>query len=283
MPREAEPVDLPLPRVDHGAIGRLRADDAARASRLGAVLAREAASGGTENFDLRTLSNDFRRYGEADASGDATRLAQARADLAQAAQLAARALPAERLLDLRAYQQERFLDALRRWERGAEPDELVPLGGDPVGSMRANGWVEGRRILAPEVVRAVMFARRWNELTGLTSSPFAVPAEAAKAFYAFLLERPAARVVAPTYETARQRCDAIDAWRLRKVDELAAVDPAYPRDLARGVLFYRMGQPLAAVVELRRQLERHPDGPWALRARNYLRTALLRGDEPPAP
>jgi tetratricopeptide (TPR) repeat protein len=70
-----------------------------------------------------------------------------------------------------------------------------------------------------------------------------------------------------------------DQYRLKKIDEIAALDPAYPSDLARGIVLYRLGRFLPAVQAFRRHLEASPDGPFTLRARGYLRAALGRASE----
>jgi hypothetical protein len=281
VPREAPPIELPAPIIDQRALASTRAADEARAKQLEGELAREQAQDGSALFDLRALGSELRRYGVADAEGDQNALAAARADLAKAA-VGARGLGEQRLLDLRAYELSVFLAALRRWERGDEPSEdLRALGGDFVGMARSNGWVEGRRLLPDEAVRAALFKRRWNELTGFTAPAFALSLDETRALYAFLLDHPTPRP--GTFDSAEQYCQAVDAWRMRKVDELARDDASYPRFLARGVLFWRLGDPLAAVSQLREHLERHPDGPWALRARNYLRTALVRAGQPDEP
>jgi len=68
-------------------------------------------------------------------------------------------------------------------------------------------------------------------------------------------------------------------YRLKKLDELAAVDPSFPVHLARGVVLYQLQRYPLAVEAFRRHLERAPDGPFTLRAQNYLRAALGRARE----
>jgi hypothetical protein len=58
------------------------------------------------------------------------------------------------------------------------------------------------------------------------------------------------------------------------VDALERIDPRYPALLARGVLYSRVGNHVAAAGALRLHLDQHPGGSWALRARNYLAAAL---------
>jgi hypothetical protein len=79
----------------------------------------------------------------------------------------------------------------------------------------------------------------------------------------------------------KAECLLADRWRLRKIEELAARDPAYPRLLARGVLLFRMGDYPAAAQAFRDHLAGANDPPYALRARNYLLAANARADEAP--
>jgi hypothetical protein len=73
---------------------------------------------------------------------------------------------------------------------------------------------------------------------------------------------------------AQRTVQLAEQYRLKKIEELRALDPAYPADLARGIVFYRLHRYPQAVEALRKHLEDHPDGPWAVRAENYLRAAL---------
>ena len=59
-----------------------------------------------------------------------------------------------------------------------------------------------------------------------------------------------------------------------KIRELARVDPTFPGALAEGVVLFRLGRYEAAAVAFERHLAAFPDGPWTLRARNYLKAAL---------
>jgi tetratricopeptide (TPR) repeat protein len=70
-----------------------------------------------------------------------------------------------------------------------------------------------------------------------------------------------------------------DRFRLKKIDELSAVDPTYPKELARGIVLYRLGRYPLAVEAFRQHLERSPDGAFSLRAQNYLRAALGKAND----
>jgi hypothetical protein len=79
----------------------------------------------------------------------------------------------------------------------------------------------------------------------------------------------------------RDACRAADQWRLRKIEEIARIDPSYPYALARGVLFYRLGRYPAAVQAFRDYLSESRDRRQTLRARNYLVAAEARATEEP--
>jgi hypothetical protein len=184
----------------------------------------------------------------------------------------------DKLLGFRAYQKELFLGELVRWETSGQPsDELAELGGKFASLATREGWFRGREIAMSVTLRGVFFKRRWNEMTGLTEPPFALSLDEQRAFYAFLFEHPF--VEGKESMNAAAACRAADQWRLRKVDELARLDPAYPYELARGVLFYRLGRFPSAVQAFRDYLTSPIDGRYALRARNYLAAALARANE----
>jgi TolA-binding protein len=64
-----------------------------------------------------------------------------------------------------------------------------------------------------------------------------------------------------------------EAWRLDHIGRLAAIDPAYPADYARGVVSFRRGDFGASAKAFEAWLQAHPGGPMSLRAQNFLRAA----------
>jgi TolA-binding protein len=124
----------------------------------------------------------------------------------------------------------------------------------------------------------------------LERAPFEPALDEQRALYAFYLRHPHAP------EAARKRIDearssartakacaaldeaerlAAELWRVDKVKKIALADPDYPRDYALGILNYRRKTFEAAAESFRDWLDKHPDGPWTLRARNYLRASLF--------
>lgn len=70
----------------------------------------------------------------------------------------------------------------------------------------------------------------------------------------------------------------LEATDLHLIDQLVLLDPSYPELLAKGILYLGLNEPAHAREALRTHLQLHPDGPYALRARNHLVYALERMD-----
>jgi TolA-binding protein len=66
---------------------------------------------------------------------------------------------------------------------------------------------------------------------------------------------------------------ATETWKLEHIARLAAIDPAYPADYARGIASFRRGDFGASTKAFRSWLRDHPEGPLALRAQSFLRAA----------
>jgi hypothetical protein len=194
------------------------------------------------------------------------------------------------LLRLRAVQLETFLAELRAFEgSGVESEELAAVAGSFVRGMQYEGWLDGHTLAASDGARRAMFKEMWNALLGVTTGPaFAPPLDEERALYALYLARPHAGramrdALAAGRRGARDRasCDAlaeaervaVEAWRYDRIVRIAAIDPEYPAAYARGVSNLRRGEVRRAAEDLTLWVHEHPDGPLALRARAYLRTA----------
>lgn len=311
VPRSVEPAELPLPLADAGALARVRDADIARA--------REAEELGldAEVRELGSAVRAFGLV-DADADHTEAELLAARARVLDAVGRAL-AQGDEAVLRLRAYQLRAFVREVRRFEAtGEESDELRELGGDFLGLLRRNAWLgqgeaalrgggEGaRRVAMDGVVLGVLFKKRWSAIVGLQRAPFAPALDEERALFKFLLAHPLvsarsaqALPAPPDEETAARLAQAGGAgprspaaalraaearraeeqYRLKKIDELAALDPSYPRHLARGVTLYRLGSFMQSAEAFRSHLDQHPDGAYTLRAQNYLRAALERARE----
>jgi len=259
-PQAVVPEDMPLPVPDMNRLAATAAEDARQAAAMASSPDDEKSGAG---FELRELGGLLRSYNEADAAEDQMAMAEVRPKLLRAAYNLALRDGVGPLLRLRAYQQQRFLRELASWEStGKASEELKQVGGGVVKLIEASGWSRPRRFAAGSAARSALFKRRFAEVLGLLSRPELAPTlDEGRALYAFLLSSPPS---------------GAQPWvfRLRKAEELAAIDPAYPRKLARGVALLKMNQGAAAVVELREHLAASPDGPYTLRARNYLAAAV---------
>jgi hypothetical protein len=252
------PADLPAPQVDRRMIA-IAGDEAI-------ALAGEARNSPLP-YEVRAVGELFRRYGAAEAAGRSD-LGQLLVDLRHAAADAAHRRPPRELARLQAVQTELFIAAVVAWERGEGTGELDQLGGGLLGRAREHGWLDGGRLLMSSTERRVLFRLRWAELTGLRNRvPFVPALDDWRVYYGFLLEHPEGRD---------------EAERLRKqfgyVTALAKRDPTYPLWLARGVLLYRSEAFAESADAFAAHLDQHPDGPYALRAKNHLLAALAKAE-----
>jgi hypothetical protein len=283
LPRRAEPEEIPLPIVDGRALARTEADDARLAAEPLAADARDVG-GAIREFNTRQAKQEGT---ESPATVNEARLAIDRA-------LATIDPPRREsaLLALRATQLEGFVAEVRAFEAtGAESPELVALGGPFVRRLRDVGWCKGHALAMDDSVVRVMFKSEWSALLGLDQGPFALTLDEQRALYAFYLRHPhaptsirrkldEARATAPSAKA----CDALaqteriaaEDWRIEKIKRLRAIDGAYPAPLALGIAYYRRGEFNASAQAFHDWIDAHPDGPWTIRARHYLREAVYQ-------
>jgi hypothetical protein len=196
----------------------------------------------------------------------------------------------EPLRELRAVQLEVFLDEIARFERSGEQSaELQAVAGGFVRSMTSEGWCDGRTLAPHDDALRAMFKQMWTGFLGLEARPeLALTLDEQRALYAFYIAHAhPPKTTRDALASARRgakddaACKAIDeagraateSWRLERIRRIAAIDPAYPADYARGVASWRRGDYGGSAQAFRAWLRVHPDGPLALRAQNYLRAA----------
>jgi len=280
MPRAAVPERIPVPIADAREIARVSAADHDRARH-------ETLPG-----PVRALGSALRNFHTLETGDDLHTISAARTAVDDALS-AALGGGDEPLLRLRAVQLEGFLEEVRRFEStGVESPELLALAGGFVRSMKDEGWGEGRALASGPGALSALFKHMWNSFLGLEANPAFTPSlDEERALYALYLGRPHATPKVRALLEARRRgardekdCRAIDEaeskaiarWSLEKIVRLALIDPTYPAAYARGVATFRAGDYLASATSFREWLSDHPDGPYALRARSYLRAAALQ-------
>ena len=286
MPVAAPPEDVPLPQLDGLALRAIAKEDAARAA---------DARQNRLPSDILAVGTALRAMNKAQASGDAQETAASHLVLADALRgVGARDQKTifDQLKTLRALQLEKFLAEVVRFEStGVETPDLLELGGGFIERMTSAGWVEGRHVLLNDGERRAAFKLVWTAILGVDRMPdLAVALDEQRAIYTLYLTRPRApesqrgtfqlmRTRASTdaecVTVARKERLAAELWRADKIRKLGELDPEYPTLYALGVAYYRAGQFDQSLVAFRSWLERHPDGPLALRARNHLKAALL--------
>lgn len=281
FPRRASPESVPLPVVDQGALARVVAADHARA---------EHARHEPLPPDVRALGSALREFHTIEAKDvQGKPLYDARRAIDQAL-LAALPKGTDAILELRSVELEGFLVELHHFEdTGEQTDELKALAGAFVRSLTIEGWCVGHDVAPDDDTLRPMFKQMWSALVGQEGNPaFALALDEQRALYAFYLSHPhPSKATRDALESARRgarddrACLAIqeaeraatESWRLDRIARLAALDPAYPADYARGVASYRRGDFGASAKAFRAWLDAHPDGPLTLRAQNFLRAA----------
>jgi len=292
VPRSVEPHELPLPSVDALQLRRIeQADDEAARAIVRSPL----------DVDVRAVGSLLRAFGKADATRDDAMLVQLRSRLTSAV-IVARMQGDAPLVHLRAFQTHAFLREVRRFvATGEVSSDLVELGGSFADLLIRNDWCVGSTpcvMRMGEHAQRAIFKRRWNEISGVAGGSFDLTLDEQRAFYEFLLRYPPPKADQTSASGGHRGFGAKGAagdpkpqmfnqavdgpYLLRKVDELSAIDPEYPRQFARGVIQFRTGDFRRAAESFALHLEVSPDGPWAIRAQNHLRASLERSQiEPP--
>ena len=271
IPRSIAPVDIPEPRLDPRALRDVALADAALA---------DGADRERLDVDVLQLGTVIFRYGIADARRDNEALSRARNDALDAA-LRARRVGTAPMLALRAHHLRSFLREMARYEAtGEESDKLHEVAGGILRSFERSGWIDTTRsegrVLPDPTVLSILFKKHWNEVVGVRGEPFDSTLAESRAFYRFLIAHPALPESAGAPALVEARAAILGQYRLKKLAELSALDRDYPVQLARGVVYFQLRRYPLAVEAFRRHLEASPEGPYAIRANNYLRAALGR-------
>lgn len=281
LPRSTPPDGVPLPRVDHRVT--------AAVARAEEKLADEAEQNRLPG-DILQIGTAIRELNALEGKDEETQrlLVRGRLD-AMITGIASRPGVDQELIQLRSAQIRTFVNALREWEAGREPPDFAAAGGTFVDRAREAGWVEGRRILLDETQRRVAFKTVWNAMTHLSQGPYSLTLDEERALYSFYITHPRVpeghriqlemkRHDAKTpEECAQSRAEwrrEMESWRADKIKRLAAIDPSYPGYYALGIVHFQAGHNDLAVDAFNTYLQAHPEGPYALRARNHLKASF---------
>lgn len=287
LPRATPPEDVPLPRADQRVLTKVAEDDRAMAA---------SVQGNALPGEVRALGTAVRVFNALQAQDwpDEERFREAKHVIDEASARALSLTGVDGVRRLRAFQLEAFLTELRTYERTGTPTtELAELTGSFLRGLTRAGWrTPSGHVLMDEAVLRVAYKVTWNAVTSMDARELQPGLDEQRALFAFYLTHPRpAEGAAMALEAARRDAKnpamcatleegehlAAEAWRLEKVKKLAELDKDYPGAFAMGVAQYRRGSYAASAESFRTWLRAHPDGPYALRARDHL-LAALRAD-----
>lgn len=277
VPRSVPPTEVPAALVPAADLAALRASEGQLAAHARAALPPP----------VRTLGSAVRAVGRAESARD-RRAAGAAQGQIEAAMTAIANGMARDVAALRAYQTAAFIAALHAWEEtGTRSEDLLELGGGLVDVVAARCATDGgrRRVAMDDDELTAAYHKRWNLLVrprpGPVASAIELPLVEERLLFDFALRH---RTEGALQGDARTRTGLAGQALLRRVDAHARIDPEYPADFARGVVFYRTGQFARAVQAFQRHLAAHADGPLAARAHGHARAAMAAevGDDPSA-
>jgi hypothetical protein len=307
LPRAIPPRELPLPLVDAAAVARQIALD----HRLA-----ESARRRPLDATVRALGEAIRQFNAAEVRDDVASATRYRSEIGVAlrgAEEASRdsqgASNFEPILELRAVQTEDFLTEVARFERtGVRSPELDQLAGTFLPAMIRVGWAREPggglatyppkgplKIILDDEERRAAFKQTWDKVAGVSERPeLVLSLDESRALYSFYLRHPhapesqrSALGLARGQARDAETCARIDdgervatfGWVLAKLKELSLLDPSYPLAYARGIALFHRHEYAASAEAFRTWLDQHPDGPWTLRAQNYLLAAERAGTE----
>ncbi|MFO0548426.1 MAG: hypothetical protein U0271_08575 [Polyangiaceae bacterium] len=263
VPRSAMPEAIPPP-----SLSRAEAEGARERVRR---LAAQAVTDGLGR-DAQLFGARLRVVGRAEHDHDERQLQRATNALDDVAVRAVRN-PAD-LAALRAYQALAFTKAYATYLRtGEESDDLIELGGDALDVFRDSGWFQDPATLPPDydLVLLALYERRFARFAPSNAPELSGDPIEQRALIRFLLANP------PDEELTREAGE-VEAqngtFMLRQLDALAPLDPSYPTLYAKGIIFFKMGHYEAAASAFDAYVRNFPDGPYRLRAVNYLKTAV---------
>jgi hypothetical protein len=250
VPRRVEPVWVPPPVID-----RIE-------QRLDAQAEEERRAQARSGLPLavRSVGEAFRRFAAASFTSTVEPTLQ-RDQLRRLARSALEQAGVDGLLLLRAVQTQLFVQAMEERSDSEPTPDRTSLGGSMFRLGRKRGWFAPSPTAARRDELEELFRIYWADALGLHAPPFAPTLNEWRVYYRFLLAQP----LPPGPE--REQDMALQQGICSALPRHVVVSPAH---LARGVLLFQRGAVAEAATEFLAHLQQHPDGPWALRAKNYL-------------
>lgn len=270
VPRSASPDGLPPPSVTRAEI------------RAAELRTREQAVAATEDGlsqDVALLGARLRVLGRVEATGNDVDITRAGASLAEAARPALTKDPGG-VVKLRAYQALRFVDAFHAYMMSGEySDELLELGGDTLAQLKHEGWLQTLDTAPADyrVLLTAIYKRRFKKLIGAHPALEYDPVEE-RVLIGYFLEHPPRTALA---SNERELEATQGGFLISQLDDLAKLEPAYPFAFAKGIVFYRMGRFEESSAAFDFYLQTVENGPYRLRAINYLKASIENGEGAP--
>ncbi|MBL9025587.1 MAG: hypothetical protein JNL21_25550 [Myxococcales bacterium] len=258
VPRSVLPEEVPLPRLAPREVAEARAR---------AVASGRALDGAAPSENVRILAARLRAYSLAEHAGDRLEMQHA---AERVLELSGPLLVAEpqAMLDLRAHLTERFVRAFYVFARtGAEVEDLAVVGGDAAQTFTKKGWVDDSNDPTFDLVLRSFYKRRFGGLVS-PGAPLPIDDVEERARVRFLIRHP------PRLDFPDPQGLFSGHYVLSQLDDAAALDPAYPLRYAQGIALFHVGKYEASAAAFDAYLLERPDGPYHLRAVNYLKTAV---------
>lgn len=262
VPRSADPSSLPPSEIGLDVIASARAESAQALTRAESV---------TLPNSTRLLGARLRALGRSETAGDERGIDNGRQMIFDAARQALHEQP-EAVVAMRDLQAARFRELyLQRMRRADSTDELSELGGSILLQFEENGWLSKSSDIdaSTDILLEGFYKRRFARVLD-TKSPLLGPtATEERVVLGFLLLHPPK----PRIEDGNTGGDGTGPYLLRRIDELVKLEPSYPASYAKGIVLFHMGHFEASASAFDTFLQQG-DGPYRLRAVNYLKSAV---------
>jgi hypothetical protein len=270
VPRSADPTGLPPADLGLELLASARAESArAHAAAVAFELPNSA----------RLVAARLRALGAIEAEDDDSRIDDARQLVLESVRQALHERP-EAVVAVRDREAVRFRELYLQRMRGAEPaDELAEVGGSILRQFDENGWLSRSSEIdaTTETLLEGFYKRRFARVVD-TKHPALSPSQTEeRVLLGFLLLHPPK----PRIEEGNVGGDGTGPYQLRRIDELVLLEPSYPAAYAKGIVFFHMGHFEASASAFDAFLRQgnadgigHGDGPYRLRAVNYLKSAV---------